>query len=164
VHGLPFASQCAALALVRWRESAAQRSNRPRRWLLADETLIAIAAALPRDAAALAALTDSKFLARSAPAVLAALAQRDDPELQAEVRANAAQALPDTALVKELQERVRRHAAALGIEPEVLATRRDLIGVALGDPPPQLRTGWRARELAPVLGAVAPPAARAHRG
>ena len=44
VHGLPFASQCAALALVRWREAAAQRSDRPRRWLLADEVLIEIAA------------------------------------------------------------------------------------------------------------------------
>ena len=48
VHGLSFASQCAALALVRWREAAAQRSDRPRRWLLADEALLAIAAALPQ--------------------------------------------------------------------------------------------------------------------
>lgn len=161
VHGLPFASQCAALALVRWRESAAQRSNRPRRWLLADETLVAIAAALPDSAPALAAVAgDSKFVARSAPAVLAALAQRNDAELQAEVRANAAQPMPDKALVKDLQERVRRHAAALGIEPEILATRRDLVAVALGDPPPHLKSGWRARELAPILpGLAAPPSA-----
>jgi ribonuclease D len=47
VHGLPFAGQCAALALVRWREIAAQRSDRPRRWLLADEVLLAIAGAMP---------------------------------------------------------------------------------------------------------------------
>ena len=78
VHGLPFASQCAALALVRWREAAAQRSDRPRRWLLADEVLIAIAATLPRDADALDAIAQSKFIARSAPAVLAALASRND--------------------------------------------------------------------------------------
>jgi ribonuclease D len=151
VHGLAFASQCAALALVRWRETAAQRSDRPRRWLLADEVLLAIAAALPRDADALAALADSKYIARSAPAVLAALASRNDAELQAEVRANAAQPMPDKALVKSLQERVRQHAAALGIEPEILATKRDLTGVALNDPPAHLRTGWRATELAHVL-------------
>ena len=151
VHGLPFASQCAALALVRWREAAAQRSDRPRRWLLADDALVAIAAALPRDAAALAALADSKFMGRSAPAVLAALAARGDAELQAEVRANAAQPLPDKALVKSLQERARQRAALLGIEPEILATRRDLVAVALGDPPPHLRTGWRSRELASLL-------------
>lgn len=151
VHGLPFASQCAALALVRWRETAAQRSDRPRRWLLTDDALLAIAAALPRDAAALAAVADSKFIARSAPAILAALATRNDAELQAEVRANAAQPMPDKALVKSLQERARRRAAQLGIEPEILATRRDLVAVALGDPPPHLRTGWRSRELAPLL-------------
>jgi ribonuclease D len=151
VHGLPFAAQCAALALVRWRETAAQKSDRPRRWLLADETLLAIAAALPRDAAALAALADSKYLARNAPALLAAVASRDAADLVAEVRANAVQPLPDKALVKTLQERVRQHAAVLGIEPEILATKRDLIGVALNDPPPHLRSGWRSRELKPLL-------------
>jgi ribonuclease D len=83
--------------------------------------------------------------------VLAAVASRNDAEVQAEVRANAAQPLPDKALVKALQERVRQHAAVLGLEPEILATKRDLIGVALNDPPEHLRTGWRAKELAPIL-------------
>ena len=145
VHGLSFASQCAALALVRWRETAAQRSDRPRRWLLADEALLAIAAALPRNADTLAAIADSKFIARSAPAMLAAIASRNDAEVQAEVRANAAQPMPDKGLVKALQDQVRQHAAVLGIEPEILATKRDLIGVALNDPPLHLRTGWRAQ-------------------
>ncbi|RPI62700.1 MAG: hypothetical protein EHM50_03485, partial [Lysobacterales bacterium] len=158
VHGLPFASQCAALALVRWREAAAQRSDRPRRWLLADEALLAIAAALPRDAAALAAFAESKFIARNAPALLAALESRGDAELQAEARANAAQAMPDKALVKSLQERVRQHAGTLGIEPEILATKRDVVGIALGDPPTHLRTGWRSRELAALLERAALPA------
>ena len=161
VHGLPFASQCAALALVRWREAAAQKSDRPRRWLLGDEALIAIAATLPHDAAALVALADTKFIARSAPAILAALASRSDPQLQTEVRANAVQPMPDKGLVKSLQERVRQHAALLGIEPEILATKRDLIGVALGSPPDHLRTGWRAQELAPILaGTTLPPEPR----
>ena len=150
-HGLSFQSQCAALALVRWREGAAQHSDRPRRWLLADEPLIALAAALPQDADALLALAESKFIARSAPAMLAAIASRSDAEVQAEVRENAAQAMPDKTVVKALQERVRQRAAELGIEPEILATKRDLIGVALGSPPDHLRTGWRAKELAAVL-------------
>jgi ribonuclease D len=157
-HGLPFASQCAALALVRWREAAAQRSDRPRRWLLADEALLGIAATLPRDANALAGLAESKFIARSTPAILAAIESRNDAEVQAEVRANAMQAMPDKTLVKSLQERVRQHATALGIEPEILATKRDLIGVALNDPPLHLRTGWRAKELASILERSALPA------
>jgi ribonuclease D len=151
VHGLPFASQCAALALVRWREAAARNSDRPRRWLLADDVLLAIAAALPSDAAALATLADSKFIARSAPAILAAVASRADAEVQAEVRTNAAQPLPDKTVVKSLQERVRQHAGKIGVEPEILATKRDLIGVALRNPPDHLRVGWRSRELAAIL-------------
>jgi ribonuclease D len=158
VHGLPFPSQCAALALVRWREAAAQKSDRPRRWLLADEILVAIASALPRDAAALDTLAPTKFIARSAPAILAALASRDDLGVQAEVRANAAQAMPGRALVKALQERVRERAGELGIEPEILATKRDLVAVALGTPPDHLRTGWRSRELSAVLVDSASPA------
>ena len=74
------------------------------------------------------------------------------------MRANAIQAIPDKALVKSLQERVRQHAATLGIEPEILATKRDLVGVALNDPPLHLRTGWRAKELAPILNGATQPA------
>ena len=158
VHGLSFASQCAALALVRWRETAAQRSDRPRRWLLADDVLLAIAAALPSDADALGRFAQGKFMARNAGAVLAAIGSRDDAALQAEVRANAAGPAPDKHAVKALQEQARQRAAVLGIEPEILATRRDLVGVALGNPPPHLRAGWRARELAAVLAGAAPPA------
>jgi ribonuclease D len=157
VHGLPFESQCAALAMVRWREEAAKRSDRPRRWLLADETLLAIAAALPRDAAALASLADSKYIARHAPAILAALESRHDAQLQREVRDNAAQPIPDKAALKSLQERVRQRAATLQIEPEILATKRDLIGVVLGDPPEHLRIGWRAEQLAQLLERPAAP-------
>ncbi len=138
---------------------AAER--RPRRWLLADEVLIEIAAALPRDADALDAVAQSKFIARSAPAVLAALAACTAPELQAEVRANAAGVAPDKATVKSLQERVRQRAAVLGVEPEILATRRDLVGVALGNPPPHLRSGWRAKELASVIEGPLPATAAA---
>jgi ribonuclease D len=151
MQGLPLASQCAALALVRWRETAAQRSDRPRRWLLADEALVAIAAALPSDIESLAQFAPAKFVARNGAAMLAAIAARADAALQAEVRANAAQPPPDKAAVKALQEQVRQRAAALGIEPEILATRRDLIGVASGSPPAHLRSGWRARELQAVL-------------
>jgi ribonuclease D len=152
VHGLAFPAQCAALALVRWREGAARNSDRPRRWLLADEVLIAIAAALPGDSDALGRIVPPKFVGRFGQAVLAAVASRTDPGLQAEVRANAAQAQPDKTVVKALQEQIRQRATALGIEPEILATRRDLVGLALGRPPAHLRTGWRSQVLASLLG------------
>jgi ribonuclease D len=158
VHGLPFAGQCAALSLVRWREAAAQRSDRPRRWLLTDELLLAIAAAMPRDPSALAALVPEKFAARNGATVLAAVAAHAQPDLQVEVRANASQAAPDKNVVKALQERVRQQAAKLGIEPEILATRRDLVAVATGRPPAHLTRGWRAAELAALLEPNSAPA------
>ena len=152
VHGLPFAGQCAALALVRWREAAAQRSDRPRRWLLTDELLLTIAAEMPRDIAPLEALVPEKFASRNGSAVLAAVAAHTEPDLQAEVRANASQAPPDKNVVKGLQEQVRQQAARLRIEPEILATRRDLVAVAAGRPPAHLTHGWRAAELAELIG------------
>jgi ribonuclease D len=147
VYGLPFTGQCAALGLVRWRERAAQRSNRPRRWLLADDVLLALAARLPAGRADLEPLLPARFAAKFGAELLAAVAQRDDAELQALVRANSGQPPTDKARLKALQESVRQHAARLGIEPEILATRRDLTALAAGSPPPHLRSGWRATEL-----------------
>ena len=99
------------------------------------------------DADALGALAQSKFIARSAPAMLAALASRTDAELQAEVRANAAQAEPDKALVKSLQERVRQHAAGSASSPR--SWRRAATSSASRSAIlPPTSTGWRAKELA----------------
>jgi ribonuclease D len=153
---LPFASQCAALALVRWRELAAQRADRPRRWLLADDVLLAVAARLPRSVDALGDLVTPRFAARHGEELLAAVAARTDPDIEATVRANAMQQAPDKKQLKILQERVRARAAELGIEPEILATRRDLAGLVVGRSPPHLRHGWRAAALADLAATAAP--------
>jgi ribonuclease D len=147
VHGLPFAAQCAALELVRWRERAAQRADRPRRWLLEDDKLLALAAALPETPDTLGQLMPPKFVARNAEEIIAAVARRSDPEVQAIVRASVAQLAPDKTKVKALQEDARKRAAGLGLEPEILATKRDLVALAAGNPPAHLREGWRAAAL-----------------
>ncbi len=133
-------------------EAAAQKSDRPRRWLLADEPLLALAAALPSDAGTLLKIAQSKFIARSAPAMLAAIASSRTDEDCRRIRApTPPKPCPTKRSSKSLQERVRDQASKLGVEPEILATKRDLVGVALGSPPPHLRSGWRARELACIL-------------
>ena len=147
VHALSFAAQCAALELVRWRERAAQRADRPRRWLLEDDKLLALAAALPATPDAIDPLMPPKFVARNGADIVAAVARRDDADVQAIVRASVAQQPPDKNKVKALQEDARQRAAALGIEPEILATRRDLAALAAGNPPAHLRRGWRATAL-----------------
>jgi ribonuclease D len=147
VHGLPFAAQCAALELVRWRERAAQRADRPRRWLLEDDKLLALAVALPKTPDAIGQLMPPKFVARNAEEIIAAVARRDDGGVQAIVRAGVAQQAPDKTKVKALQEDARKRAAGLGLEPEILATKRDLVALAAGNPPAHLRGGWRAGAL-----------------
>lgn len=147
VHALPFAAQCAALELVRWRERAAQRADRPRRWLLEDDKLLALAAALPATPDEIAKLMPPKFVARNAADILAAVARREEADVQATVRASAVQQAPDKTKVKALQEDARKRAAGLGLEPEILATKRDLVALAAGNPPAHLRDGWRAVAL-----------------
>lgn len=147
------AQQCAALALVDWREQAAQRANRPRRWILADDVLLAIAYALPASIDELGAVAPARFATRFGAQVLAALEQSVDSRWSAIVAEHAARATPDKQQLRSLQELVRNRAAGLNIEPEILATRRDLAALAAGDPPAHLRAGWRADVLDGLLGA-----------
>ena len=139
--------QAAVLALVEWREQAAQRANRPRRWILADDVLLAIAQALPATVDELGQVAPARFATRVGAEVVAAVATRGDARVGAIGAAQNERAAPDKQQLRALQELARRHAATLGIEPEILATRRDLAALAVGAPPPHLRAGWRAAEL-----------------
>jgi ribonuclease D len=132
---------------VRWREAAAQRADRPRRWLLDDEALVALAASLPATREDLGKILSARFASRRGAELLAVLAQRSDPAIEALVHERGTAQIPDKARLKALQESVRQRAAALGIEPEILATRRDLAALELGTPPEHLKHGWRARAL-----------------
>lgn len=137
-------NRAVGLALVRWREQRAQKRNRPRRWILADDQLVALAAAFPENQPALEQIAG----------LPAGLVQRQGQDLLEVIR-NAApvddpprQDPPDKALVKSLQAEVRKRAEELGIQPELLAARRDIAGIAIGNPPDSLVTGWRRDVLA----------------
>ncbi len=149
VHALSFPAACAALELVRWRERAAQRSDRPRRWLLDDDSLLALAAALPRSPRSC-----GSSCRRSSRTAMARTSSRPSrgattADVQAIVRAHSAPQA-DRKTLKALQEEVRRRADVLGIEPEILATRRELAALAAGNPPAHLKNGWRAAQLAGI--------------
>ncbi|HEX6996679.1 MAG TPA: HRDC domain-containing protein [Gammaproteobacteria bacterium] len=153
VQHLDLARQAAALALVEWREAAAQRADRPRRWLLADETLVAIAAALPTTLAALEAVpqVDARLAARRGAQLLAAVARGSSPEIRARLERQTVPERPDKQRFKRLQQAVRERAAALGLHAELLATRRDIAALAAGVEPERVLKGWRAAALAPAL-------------
>jgi ribonuclease D len=138
----------AALALLDWREALARRADRPRRWVLADETLVALAARRPRNLEELREIDGlpERTIAKNGESILAAIAAAQDPRFT-EIPIERSTLRPDAAQLKEIQRQVRACAQRLGIEPEVLAARRDLVATVQGSPPERLRAGWRAAQL-----------------
>ena len=142
-------AQVAALALVGWREQRARAADRPRRWILSDELLVRIAAEHPANAAELAAIEGlpRRLAERSGREMLAALAEADSADLREQVAGTLRDRAPDKKALKVLQARTRDAADALGINAEILATKRDLTATVLGHPRAALATGWRAEVL-----------------
>jgi ribonuclease D len=151
VHTLGLDQQCAAYALIRWREETAQRLDRPRRWIMPDAILLRIAKTLPRDMEVLRAVPDlpPRVIERHGKALLEAVCARNDPQLRASIAAAPRPAAPDKKAAARLNDQVKARASELGIASEVLATRRDIAELASGGT--AARTGWRMRELAGLL-------------
>ena len=134
-----------ARELAAWRERRAIERNRPRGWILDDAALRDIVMQVPRSLDALAAIAEFP------PAVLRhcgtellecvrlAGVPEPPPPVNTRVRPDPAKA----ALVKKLGALNQSIAAALGLSPEVLATRRDLEQLADGRRDVGVLRGWR---------------------
>lgn len=123
-----------------WREKRAQARNRPRRWIASDEALLALAAAQPGNVEQLGSIQElpDKLLKQQGEALLACIQQAQQASIpQLDSR------MPDKALVKCLQQELRRVAQALQLDPSVLATRADLNALALDGRSERLAQGWR---------------------
>ena len=143
-------------ALARWREEEARRCNRPRRWILSDEVLLALAAreADTLDTLGAGALLPPSVLRRHGEALLALLrdaADAEPPQAPALARLEPAQ----DRLARKLMARVRQLSEQHGISAPLLATRRDIEALVRGRRDLALLEGWR-RELvgAELLAAV----------
>jgi ribonuclease D len=139
--------RAAALALVSWREDRARTKNKPRRWILADDELVRLAQALPETPADLDRIEGlpARLLARSGSLILSAIRERKPAEEAP------AMPIPDKAVVRSLQSDVKSRADKLGIQPELLATRRDIAMLATGRVPDYISTGWRRSVLGDLL-------------
>lgn len=143
-------AQHVAARLAAWREVIAEQRDRPRRWILADEALYAMAERRPGTLAQLneLAVLPPKSLERHGEALLALIdeaARIDAPALIADARPSEA----EKARLKRLLERARAIANTLGIPASLLAPRADIEALtAQGERAgvPLLR-GWR-REVA----------------
>ena len=141
-----------ALTLLDWREHRAKTADRPRRWILQDDVIVAIVTRRPEpieELRAIPGITD-KMAERNADALLPLLRSSPEEHYQNLVKECLPAPRPDAQHVKSIQAQVRAIAAELNIEPEIIAARRDVVGLVLGDPPERICTGWRADTLANI--------------
>jgi ribonuclease D len=136
-------------ALAQWREETARSKDRPRGWLLRDDVLLDIARHKPSSMEALGAIRGlgDGLLARSGDALLdivkqaAARKPLSFPDTRMRTTLSAAQ----EALVDVMMAVVRITADENRLNPAVLAARRDLEALLLGDPESRVLHGWRQR-------------------
>ncbi len=145
----------AARSLAAWRERRAMARDLPRGWVLPDAAILELAAARPqsRDALARVAEVPPGTATRAAEELLAAIAA---PVEGAPARdEGAGRPGPDQLrLQKALQKRLAEIAAELVIQPEVLATRRELAALARGERDVPAMQGWRREVVGERLVAV----------
>lgn len=145
--------QCAALALIEWRERRAREVDRPRRWILGDDQLLRICRKLPDSVAELKRVPElpRQLIANSGLALLRVIAEADSPALRSTVESLLQDPSRDSARVARVRMAVKSCAERLGVDATVLATRRDIAALAAGAAPGAVLPGWRARELEPLL-------------
>jgi len=143
----------AARALASWRERRAIAHDLPRGWILPDAAICELAQSRPRTRDALARISGVPpgTAARAADELLGAIAAPVEDPL-ARAGESAGRPGPEQLrLQKLLQKRLAAIAAELGIQPEVLATRRELAALARGVRNVPVTTGWRRKVVGEKL-------------
>lgn len=133
--------------LAAWRETEAQRRDIPKRWVLADESLVEVARRAPSDEAALADIrgVSGKVAGHNGRAVLAAVAaglavpESERPRLERHRRPGR-----EAARIADLMGvLVRLRAHEHGVASSLLASHDELERVAAGEGDAPVMTGWR---------------------
>ncbi|MEM7706760.1 MAG: ribonuclease D [Pseudomonadota bacterium] len=145
--------QRSALAgLLRWREVTARDLDRPRSHILTDNDLLALVRDLPADRESMMALTleRSRSVGRRSKVLLDVLrtasGEQDHPPKQPEPLDRSARTL-----VSQLRAAIAEQAQTLGIAPEVLCGKRDLLHLLqVGEPTAKL-SGWRFDLVRPLV-------------
>lgn len=153
---LPPQTQPLLRSLAVWRERVAQERNRPRGWILRDETLFEIARHPPQTREQLSAVAglDESALRRHGEELLDIVqaSRRAEPMVVWERQPPLDR--EQSAHLRSLMARVRDLAQQHQLAPAVLATRRDMERVVRGADPAELWTDWRGELLRPVVSAT----------
>lgn len=147
-HHLDAAGQVRLRELSMWREQRARALNLPRSWVVRDPLMHELARRAPAGRTALAAIEgmDKPTLEQHGAEIVTVLERAR--ELPAVTVWNEPRLLtrPQTECCKRIMERVRERAEAHEISAGLLATRREVERLVLGDSDIPLLQGWR-REL-----------------
>lgn len=142
--------QVRLLRLLRWRETQARASDRPRSWILDNELAQLLARTPPRDMAELQKVFDGqpkaprKLAAQVLDALHTPLPDEDAlPPARGDDR--------DRQAYKRLQQAVAVRSAELGLPDGVLASRRWIEALQDGEDWPGALAGWRRTQLEPHL-------------
>jgi len=148
-------------ALAAWRERQARERDLPRNFVLKEAALVTLARRQPQRIAELADVPDlpGKHVERYGETLLRLVreARQLAPEEMPPLPARGARDERGRELVDKLVEAVRLRAEAMGIEPTLLASRRELKQLLLTPadrlPPPAL-AGWRWEHIGAELASL----------
>lgn len=142
--------------LASWRERAAQSQDRPRNWVIRDETLLELAKQLPKTIDALRRIRgiNEKIERQHGYALLDILQRSEDLPLQEGHRPSRPESSDDEALTNLLGEVVKLRSGQAEISPTLVASRRmlrEFVASPLASP---LLRGWRKEFIGDELYAV----------
>jgi ribonuclease D len=134
--------------LAAWREEQAQRSDRPRRWVLKDEILLDLARHMPQETSAMQRIRglEEGTIARHGKALLQTIREgRAMPKEQwPEVKQGERLPVEQDALVDIMMALLRERCREQSISPGAVTGRRELEKLIMGERDIPLLHGWRA--------------------
>lgn len=134
--------------LAAWREEQAQRSDRPRRWILKDEILLDLARHMPQDNPGMLRIRglEESTVARHGKALLQAITGgRATPKEQwPTVKQGDRLPTDQDAVVDIMMALLRERCREQAISPSAVAGRRELEKLIMGERDIALLHGWRA--------------------
>jgi len=155
LHFSPPAEQARARLLAAWREERSVTLDKPRSWIISDSVLRDIAALNPATAGDLSQVRElPPATLRKSGAKLLDLVQAANEGSQNGTVQPLQQDRPDSqhkALLKHLGKVVAERADELQIPAEILASKKELNAMILGDRQQRPLTGWRLNEIGQLL-------------
>jgi len=144
--------------LAQWREEVAKKSNKPKNWILRDELILDMAKLQPVTIKALSeirGITDGLVKRSGQQVCQLILKAQDMPGLKLKTKPNSSKKTQQQeAIIDVLSAVVRIRADENALNPIILATRKDLEALLLGDDTCLLLHGWRYSMVGQELQAI----------